>query len=76
MRWIVLGARSSLVAIVITGLIGLPTMGAGGSLRPLATVVWAEPSAWPMPMPFPGADVYFYDDLVTQGGGSLRLLGW
>lgn len=73
MRSIVLGARSSLVAIVITGLIGLPTMGAGASSRPLATVVSAESARLADADAVPGADVYFDDDLVTQGGGSLRL---
>ena len=71
MRAIVLGARTCLVALVITGLIGLPTMGA--SSLPLATVVSAQSALLANADAVPGADVYFDDDLVTQPGGSLRL---
>lgn len=71
MRSIVLGARSSLVALVIIGLIGLPTMGA--SSLPLATVVSAQAARLANADAVPGADVYYDDDLVTTGGGSLRL---
>ncbi|MGC2331339.1 MAG: hypothetical protein WA581_07795 [Candidatus Acidiferrales bacterium] len=71
MRLIVLAARSSLMALVITGLIGLPTMGA--SPVPLATVVSAQSARLANADAVPGADVYFDDDLVTNGGGSLRL---
>ena len=71
MRSIVLGARSSLIAFVITGLIGLPTMGA--SSKPLATVVAAQSARLANTDAVPGADVYLDDDLATQGGGSLRL---
>lgn len=71
MRSTVLGARSSLVMLVITGLVGLPTMGA--SSRPLATVVAAQSARLANADAVPGADVYLDDDLVTQGGGSLRL---
>lgn len=71
MRSIILGARSSLVMLVITGLVGLPTMGA--SSRPLATVVAAQSARLANADAVPGADVYLDDDLVTQGGGSLRL---
>jgi hypothetical protein len=72
-RSIVLGARSSLVALLITGLISLPTMGAGASSRPLATVVSAQDAHLANADAVPGADVYLDDDLVTTGGGSLRL---
>ena len=71
MRSIVLGARSSLVALVITGLIGLPTMGA--SSLPLATVVTAQAARLANADAVPGADVYYDDDLVTIAGGALRL---
>ena len=71
MRSIILGARSSLAMLVITGLVGLPTMGA--SSRPLATVVAAQSARLANADAVPGADVYLDDDLVTQGGGSLRL---
>ena len=71
MRSIILGARSSLVILVITGLVGLPAMGA--SPRPLATVVAAQYARLANADAVPGADVYLDDDLVTQGGGSLRL---
>jgi len=70
-RSIILGARSSLAMLVITGLVGLPTMGA--SSRPLATVVAAQSARLANADAVPGADVYLDDDLVTQGGGSLRL---
>jgi hypothetical protein len=70
-RSIVLGARSSLVALLITGLIGLPAMGA--SSLPLATVVSAQAALLANADAVPGADVYYDDDLVTTGGGSLRL---
>jgi hypothetical protein len=68
---IVLGARSSLIALLIAGLVALPTMGA--SSRPLATVVAAQYARLANADAVPGADVYFDDDLVTEGGGSLRL---
>ncbi len=71
MRSIVLGARSSLVALLITGLIGLPATGA--SSLPLATVVSAQAALLANADAVPGADVYYDDDLVTTGGGSLRL---
>jgi hypothetical protein len=70
-RLIVLGARSSLIALVISGLIGLPTMGANS--LPLATVVTAESARLANADAVPGADVYYDDDLLTTGGGSLRL---
>jgi hypothetical protein len=70
-RSIVLGARSSLVALVVTGLVGLPAMGA--SSLPLATVVMAQSARLANADAVPGADVYYDDDLVTIGGGSLRL---
>jgi len=70
-RSIILGARSSLVMLVITGLVGLPTMAA--SSRPLATVVAAQSARLANADAAPGADVYLDDDLVTQGGGSMRL---
>jgi hypothetical protein len=72
-RSIVLGARSGLVALLVTGLVSLPTMGAGASSRPLATVVSAQYARLASADAVPGADVYFDDDLVTTGGGSLRL---
>jgi hypothetical protein len=70
-RSIVLGARSSLIAFVITGLISLPATAA--SSRPLATVVSAQSALLANADAIPGANVYLDDDLVTQGGGSLRL---
>ncbi len=72
MRSIVLAARTSLIALLITGLIDLPAMGAASS-RPLATVVSAQSALLANADAVPGADVYLDDDLVTQGGGSLRL---
>ncbi|HTW22017.1 MAG TPA: hypothetical protein VMD78_00360 [Candidatus Baltobacteraceae bacterium] len=71
MRFLVLAARSSLIAFLISGLIELPAMGA--SSRPLATVVSAQSALLANADAVPGADVYLDDDLVTQGGGSLRL---
>jgi hypothetical protein len=70
-RSIVLGVRSSLIALVITGLVGLPSMGA--TSLPLATVVTAQDARLANADAVPGADVYYDDDLVTIGGGSLRL---
>ncbi|HTX14636.1 MAG TPA: hypothetical protein VMD77_05015 [Candidatus Baltobacteraceae bacterium] len=71
MRSIVLGARSTVIALLVTGLIGLPTMGA--SPTPLATVVAAQSALLANADAVPGADVYRDDDLVTQAGGSMRL---
>jgi hypothetical protein len=71
LRLIVDAARSSLIALVVAGLIGLPTMGA--SSRPLATVVSAQSALLANSDAVAGADVYLDDDLVTNGGGSLRL---
>jgi hypothetical protein len=45
----------------------------GASSLPLATVVTAQAALLANADAVPGADVYFDDDLVTQGGGSLRL---
>jgi len=70
-RSIVLGARSSLVALLVTGLIGLPAIGA--SSKPLATVVSAQSARLANADAVPGADVYLDDVLITNGGGSLRL---
>jgi hypothetical protein len=70
-RSIILGVRSSLIALVITGLVGLPSMGA--TSLPLATVVTAQDARLANADAVPGADVYYDDDLVTIGGGSLRL---
>jgi hypothetical protein len=70
-RSIILGARSSLIALLVTGLVGLPTMAA--SSAPLATVVSAQSARLANTDAVPGADVYFDDDLVTDAGGSMRL---
>jgi hypothetical protein len=70
-RSIVLGARSILIGFLMAGLIGLPTVGANS--RPLATVVSAQDARLANADAIAGADVYFDDDLATQGGGSLRL---
>jgi hypothetical protein len=63
--------RASLVALFVTGLIGLPARAA--SSRPLATVVSAQSAHLANTDAVPGADVYLDDDLVTEQDGSLRL---
>jgi hypothetical protein len=45
----------------------------GASSLPLATVVTAQAARLANADAVPGADVYYDDDLVTTGGGSLRL---
>lgn len=71
MHSIVPGARSGLIALLVSGLVGLPTMAA--SSRPLATVVSAQSARLANADAVPGANVYLDDDLVTGAGGSMRL---
>jgi hypothetical protein len=71
-RSAVLGARSVLVAALIGALVNLPAMAA--SEKPLATVVAAQSAHLANLNAVPGADVFLDDTLVTDPGGSLRLM--
>jgi len=65
------GARSFLAGALSFGLLSLPTFGA--SERALGVVVTANHAKLDNASASTGADVFSGDQLVTQGGGSMRL---
>ena len=68
---VVAATRAALVAFLVVGLIGLPSMAAAS--KPLGMVVAADHAYLDHANATTGASVYSDDTLVTDQGGTLRL---